>query len=77
MMGVLTHVIGDALNNIGVIIAALVIWQAKYEARFYADPGVGLGIAVMIFASAIPLGASFPLYFFSVSLDITGWNVMS
>lgn len=56
MMGVLVHVIGDALNNIGVIIAAAVIWKAKYEARFYADPGVSLGIAIMIFASAIPLG---------------------
>ncbi|KAH6722280.1 zinc transporter 1 [Leptodontidium sp. MPI-SDFR-AT-0119] len=55
MMGVLIHVIGDALNNIGVIIAAAVIWQAKYEGRFYADPGVSLGIAIMIFASAIPL----------------------
>merc|ERR1712093_4682 len=55
MMGVLVHVIGDALNNIGVIIAAAVIWQAKYEGRFYADPGVSLGIAIMIFASAIPL----------------------
>ncbi|KAK0107191.1 hypothetical protein ONS95_003896 [Cadophora gregata] len=55
MMGVLVHVIGDALNNIGVIIAAAVIWQARYEGRFYADPGVSLGIAIMIFASAIPL----------------------
>ncbi|KAL2073251.1 hypothetical protein VTL71DRAFT_10575 [Oculimacula yallundae] len=55
MMGVLIHVLGDALNNIGVIIAAAVIWQAKYEGRFYADPGVSLGIAIMIFGTAIPL----------------------
>ncbi len=55
MLGVLVHVIGDALNNIGVIIAALVIWQTNYEARFYADPGVSMGIAIMILLSALPL----------------------
>ncbi|KAH8197997.1 hypothetical protein TruAng_007822 [Truncatella angustata] len=55
MMGALIHVISDALNNIGVIIAALVIMFAKYEGRFYADPGVSLGIAVMILISSIPL----------------------
>jgi zinc transporter 1 len=54
-MGVLVHVISDALNNIGVIIAALVIWLANYDARFYADPGVSIGISLMIFLSAIPL----------------------
>ncbi len=55
-MGVLIHVIGDAINNVGVIIAALVIWLAKYEGRFYADPGVSVGIALLILASAVPLG---------------------
>ena len=55
MMGVFIHVIGDALNNIGVIIAAVVIWQTHYDARFYADPGVSMGIAIMILLSAIPL----------------------
>ncbi|KAK7928932.1 hypothetical protein PG985_005930 [Apiospora marii] len=56
MLGALTHVLGDALNNVGVIVAALVIWRAtRYDARFYADPGVGLGIAVMILLSALPL----------------------
>ncbi|KAK7750794.1 hypothetical protein SLS62_007193 [Diatrype stigma] len=55
MMGVLTHVIGDALNNIGVIIAALVIWLTSYDARFYADPGVSMGIALMILLSSLPL----------------------
>ncbi|PGH14048.1 hypothetical protein AJ79_03318 [Helicocarpus griseus UAMH5409] len=53
--GVLLHVVGDAINNIGVIIAALVIWKAKYEGRYYADPGVGVGIGLLILASAIPL----------------------
>ncbi len=55
MLGVLIHVISDALNNVGVIIAALVIWQTSYEARFYADPGVSMGIAIMILLSALPL----------------------
>ncbi|KAK9793976.1 hypothetical protein SCARD494_06076 [Seiridium cardinale] len=55
MMGALIHVIGDALNNIGVIIAALVIMLTKYEGRFYADPGVSLGISMMILLSSIPL----------------------
>ena len=69
IMGVLVHVIGDAINNVGVIIAALVIWLAKYDGRFYADPGVSMGIALLILASAIPLGKHSPLAIaFPVSL---------
>lgn len=48
--------LGDALNNIGVIISALVIWLAKHEGRYYADPAVSVAIALMIFVSALPLG---------------------
>ncbi|KAI1098308.1 cation efflux protein [Jackrogersella minutella] len=55
MMGVLLHVIGDACNNVGVIIAALVIWLTSSEARFYADPGISMGIALMILVTSIPL----------------------
>ncbi|KAK5451495.1 hypothetical protein LTS15_008260 [Exophiala xenobiotica] len=55
MMGVLLHVIGDAANNVGVIIAATVIWKASYPARFYADPAVSMAIALMILLSSIPL----------------------
>lgn len=55
MLGVLLHIIGDAINNIGVIIAALVLWKSTSDARFYADPAISLFIAVMIFASAFPL----------------------
>jgi hypothetical protein len=43
MMGVLIHVLGDAANNLGVIIAALVIWKATYDGRHYADPAVSYG----------------------------------
>lgn len=55
MLGVLIHVIGDAINNIGVIIAAVIIWQTRSEARFYADPAASMFIAIMIFISSIPL----------------------
>ncbi|KAL5360142.1 cation efflux protein [Aspergillus floccosus] len=55
MLGVLLHVIGDAANNLGVMAAALVIWLASYEGRYYADPGTSMGIAVMIIISSIPL----------------------
>lgn len=56
MLGVLLHVIGDAINNVGVIISALVIWLAHYDGRYYADPGVSMGIAMMILIVSIPLG---------------------
>lgn len=55
MVGVVVHVIGDAINNIGVIISALVIWKAEGDGRFYVDPAIGVFIAVMIFLTAIPL----------------------
>ncbi|KAJ5389452.1 uncharacterized protein N7496_000520 [Penicillium cataractarum] len=55
MMGVLLHVLCDAANNLGVIAAALVIWLAKYDGRYYADPGVSMGIAIMIIISSFPL----------------------
>ena len=54
--GVLMHVAGDALNNIGVIIAGAIIWKTDSPNRFYADPSVGVAIAFMIIGSAIPLG---------------------
>ncbi|KAK3379879.1 cation efflux family protein [Lasiosphaeria ovina] len=55
MMGAMIHVMGDALNNIGVIIAAAIIWFTHSPSRFYADPGVSMGIALMILVSALPL----------------------
>ncbi|KAF3910366.1 hypothetical protein ABW20_dc0100665 [Dactylellina cionopaga] len=54
-MGVLLHVIGDAINNVGVIIVALALWKAKGHAKYYADPAVSMFIAIMIFISAVPL----------------------
>ncbi|KAF4457002.1 hypothetical protein F53441_1017 [Fusarium austroafricanum] len=55
MLGVFVHVLGDAINNIGVIIAAVIIWQLKGDGRYYADPAVGVFISLMILLSAIPL----------------------
>jgi zinc transporter 1 len=54
-LAVLLHVLMDAINNIGVIIAALVIWQAHYSARYYADPGVSMGISIMIIVSTFSI----------------------
>ncbi|KAL1903532.1 hypothetical protein Sste5346_000160 [Sporothrix stenoceras] len=55
MLGAMIHVLGDAINNVGVIIAALIIWKTHYPGRYYADPGVSIAIALMILISAIPL----------------------
>ncbi|EUC49635.1 hypothetical protein COCMIDRAFT_84041 [Bipolaris oryzae ATCC 44560] len=55
IFAVLLHVIGDAINNIGVIISAVIIWFVKSPNRFYADPAVSMWIAIMIFLSALPL----------------------
>ncbi|OAA80922.1 Cation efflux protein [Akanthomyces lecanii RCEF 1005] len=55
MMGAFLHVVGDAINNVGVIISALVIWRVEGEKRFYVDPAIGVFIAIMIFFTAIPL----------------------
>ncbi|KAF2031014.1 cation efflux protein [Setomelanomma holmii] len=55
ILGVLIHVLGDAINNIGVIISAVIIWFVKSPNRFYADPSVSMWIAIMILISAIPL----------------------
>lgn len=65
MMGVLLHVLCDAGNNLGVMAAALVIWLAKYDGRYYADPGVSMGIALMIILSSTPLSTIFDFFFSS------------
>lgn len=56
MLGVLIHVLGDAANNAGVIISALVIWLTTYPARYYADPAVSMAIAIVILSTSLPLG---------------------
>lgn len=56
MLGVLIHVVGDAANNVGVIISALVIWLTTSPARYYADPAVSMAIAIVILTTSLPLG---------------------
>jgi zinc transporter 1 len=58
---VLIHVLGDAFNNLGVIVAAAVIWKAHYPARFYADPATSMGIGIMLILTALKLGQSNPI----------------
>ncbi|WVQ88363.1 hypothetical protein IAS59_002097 [Cryptococcus gattii] len=55
MRGVFLHVVGDALGNVGVIAAGLVIWFCHGRWTLYFDPGVSLVITCIIFSSALPL----------------------
>ena len=55
MRGVFLHLAGDALGNVGVICAALVIWSTNYPWTPYVDPAISLLITLIILGSAIPL----------------------
>ncbi|EEH50229.2 uncharacterized protein PADG_06308 [Paracoccidioides brasiliensis Pb18] len=63
---VLLHIAGDALNNLAVIISALVMWKAppksppvrephKPLAKYYADPACTMLIAILIMFGSAPL----------------------
>jgi len=68
MQAVILHVAADALNNIAVMVTAVIIWQVpprlsesvrqdeRVPAKYYADPACTLLIAIMIMAGAGPLG---------------------
>jgi zinc transporter 1 len=56
MHGLMLHVAGDALGNVGVITSGLVIWFAHGEWRFYMDPLASLVITAIIAFNTIPLG---------------------
>ena len=58
MQGILLHVLGDALGNVGVIATGLVILLSSWDYKFYFDPAISLVITVIIFSSALPLGKS-------------------
>lgn len=49
------HVIGDAINNLGIIVASLFIWFMSSDTKYYADPAVSVGISFMIFLTSLPL----------------------
>ncbi|KAL2755794.1 hypothetical protein ACRALDRAFT_1043153 [Sodiomyces alcalophilus JCM 7366] len=53
--GLILHVLGDALGNVGVIITALIIWLSDWPGKMYADPAVSLFITLIILKSAVPL----------------------
>jgi len=55
MRGVFLHVLGDALGNVGVIAAGLIIWLTSWQYRNYSDPAISIIITVIIFSSAMPL----------------------
>jgi len=55
LLGVLLHLLGDAINNIGVIVAAVIFLKVDSPKRFYADPAASLAISLIIFGSAIPI----------------------
>lgn len=57
MHALLLHVFGDALGNVGVIATGLIIWLSNWSGKYYFDPIISLVITVIIFSSALPLGA--------------------
>lgn len=46
------HMVADAVSAIGVMLAAIAVWQWQW---FWIDGAIGLGVAVLIVAGAIPL----------------------
>lgn len=61
MKALLLHVLGDALGNVGVIATGLIIWLTSWSFKYYCDPMISLVITVIIFQSALPLGACISL----------------
>jgi zinc transporter 1 len=41
--------------DVGVIVAAVIMWKLNTQFRFYADPAASLVISFIIAAGAIPL----------------------
>ena len=56
MLSVLIHVVGDVLNNIAVVIVAIIMWKTDFATRYYADSTISMGIAFMLLTLAIPIG---------------------
>jgi hypothetical protein len=71
MLGVLIHVLGDAANNVGVIISGLVIWLTNYGGRYYADPATSMAISLVILATSVPLGMFPPIIFSTFCSSLT------
>ncbi|KAG4306061.1 hypothetical protein PORY_000049 [Pneumocystis oryctolagi] len=67
MKGIVLHVFGDALGNIGVIITALFIWLTNFSWRYYADPFVSILVSIIISVNALPLVKSSSLILLQVA----------
>ena len=55
MFGVMIHVLCDAINNLGVIVAAAIMTFTPWQHRFLADPAASMAISLMILLSSWPL----------------------
>ncbi|KAK4193766.1 cation efflux protein [Podospora australis] len=55
MMAAKLHVVCDLFGNIGVIVAAAIIWKTDGEHRNLVDPAVSVVIALLILFAAVPL----------------------
>ncbi|KAK0666682.1 putative inorganic ion transporter [Cercophora samala] len=61
MLAAKFHVLGDIAGNLGVMIAAAIIQYVRpdttdgFDPKFYADPAISLGIALLIFCTAVPI----------------------
>nr|CDP30746.1 Putative Inorganic ion transporter [Podospora anserina S mat+] len=61
MLAAKFHVLGDIAGNLGVMIAAAIIQYVRpdttneFDPKYYADPAISLGIAALIFCTAIPI----------------------
>jgi Co/Zn/Cd efflux system component len=64
-------VLGDAFNNLGVIIAAAVIWKTTFPARYYADPAASMGIGLVLILTALNLGKGSFFWLSQVSISLT------
>lgn len=52
LRGAFLHMLADVISSVGVIIAAIVIWQWGWT---WADVAISLGVALLIATGAIPL----------------------
>ena len=52
LKGVSLHIMADAASSVGVILAAIAVW---WKGWYWADWGISLLVATLIFISAIPL----------------------
>jgi cobalt-zinc-cadmium efflux system protein len=52
LKGAFLHVVSDAISSVGVIFAAIAVWQWQWN---WADGAIGLGVSILIGLGTIPL----------------------